>query len=168
MIGMKAMKAWLLSLTQRERVLVLSATAVIALFIFYALIIEPIATTYEKNQRNVAAATETLAWMKSAAKEVKKLRGGAPALQKPRGKKLALGLVDRTVRKAGLAQVMKRVQPEGDSGVKVWFENVAFDGLAKWLSVVESKHGLMVSEINVEQIEDKVGLVNVRVLLDSI
>lgn len=160
------MKEWFLSLTQRERTMVQGAAAVVIIFIFYMLIIEPISNSYTKNKQNVATATKTLEWMQTAAQEVKQLSGGRSLSERPQSKQQALSVVDRSVRKAGLAGVMKRVQPEGDSGVRVWFENAAFDELIKWLSIIESEHGLSVNEINVEQTEST-GLVNVRVFLET-
>ena len=136
------MKDWFLALTQRERTMVQVAASVIAVFMFYLLVLDPISSNYTKNKKNVATATETLEWMRSAAREVKQLRGGHLQAEQPQGKQFILSTVDRSVRKAGLATVMKRVQPEGDSGVRVWFENAAFDELVKWLDKVESKHGL--------------------------
>lgn len=160
------MKDWFLGLTQRERTMVQVAASVIAIFMVYFLILEPISSNYTKNKKNVASATATLEWMHSAAAEVKQLRGSRSSIKRPQGKQFILSTVDRSVRKAGLASVMKRVQPEGDSGVRVWFENAVFDELIKWLATIESKHGLFVNEINVEQTEST-GLVNVRVFLDS-
>ena len=160
------MKDWFLSLTQRERTLVQVAVSVAVMFLLYLLIFDPISTSYSKNKKNVAAATETLEWMKTAAQEVKQLSGGRNLSARPQGKQQVLSLVDLSARKAGLSTVMKRVQPEGDSGVRVWFENAAFDELIKWLATIESDHGLSVNEINVEQTEST-GLVNVRVFLES-
>ena len=160
------MKDWFLSLTQRERTMVQVAASVIAIFMVYLLILEPISSNYAKNKKNVATATQTLEWMHSAAAEVKQLRGGSSSVERPQGKQFILSMVDRSARKAGLASVMKRVQPEGDSGVRVWFENASFDELIKWLSTIESENGLSVNEINIEQTEST-GLVNVRVFLHS-
>lgn len=160
------MKDWFLNLTQRERTMVQAAAVVVLVFVFYMIIIEPISTSYAKKKQNVATATETLEWMRTAAQEVKQLSGGSNLSVRPQGKQQVLSLVDRSARKAGLAGVMKRVQPEGDSGVRVWFENAAFDELVKWLATIESDHGLSVNEINVEQTEST-GLVNVRVFLES-
>ena len=160
------MKDWFLSLTQRERTMVQIAASVVIVFLFYLFVLDPISTNYTKNKKNVAAATKTLEWMHTAAREVKQLHGGRLLPEQPQGKQFILSMVDRSVRKAGLAGVMKRVQPEGDSGVRVWFEDAAFDELIKWLATVESKHGLLVNEINVEKTEST-GLVNVRVFLDS-
>lgn len=160
------MKNWFLSLTQRERTMVQIATSVVVIFMLYLVILEPISSSYEKNKKNVASATKTLEWMSSAAEEVKQLRGGSLLPDRPQGKQFILSMVDRSARKAGLSSVMKRVQPEGDSGVRVWFENAPFDELIKWLSTIESEKGLSVNEINIEKTETT-GLVNVRVFLDS-
>jgi len=160
------MKDWFLSLTQRERTMVQVAASVVVIFIFYLFVVQPISTNYKKNKKNVAEATQTLEWMHAAAREVKQLRGGRLLPEQPQGRQFILSMVDSSVRKAGLAGVMKRVQPEGDSGVRVWFEDAAFDELIKWLATIESKHGLLVNEINIEKTEST-GLVNVRVFLDS-
>lgn len=160
------MKAWFLSLTLRERSMVQSAALVAFVLLFYLLIWEPVADSYQKNKKNVAVATETLQWMNAASKEVAQLRGGGPLSDAPQGKQFILGTIDRSARKAGLSSVMKRVQPEGDVGVRVWFENVVFDELITWLSTIESQHGLVVNEINIEETESS-GLVNVRLFLDS-
>lgn len=160
------MKDWFLSLTQRERTMVQVAASVVTVFLLYLLIVEPISSNYTKNKKNVATATETLAWMHSAAMEVKQLQGGVSLSQRPQGKQFVLSMVDRSAKKSGLGGVMKRVQPEGESGVRIWFEAAAFDELIKWLSIVESQHGFSVNEINIEQTEST-GLVNVRVFLES-
>jgi len=160
------MKSWFLSLTQRERNMVQSAIAVIVLFLIYLLVVEPVTSNYSKNKNNVQAATETLEWMRNAATEVKLLRSGGALAVRPQGKQFVLSMIDNSARKAGLASVMKRVQPEGDTGVRVWFEAAAFDELVKWLATIESKHGLLVNEINIEQ-TDSTGLVNARIFLDS-
>lgn len=160
------MKNWFLALSQREQVMVKFAGSALIIFLVYFIVIDPISSNYSKNKKAVATATETLEWMLAASQEVKQLRGGHTFSKRPEGKQFVLSMIDQSARKSGLAGVMKRVQPEGESGVRVWFENAAFDELIKWLDIIESKHGLVVNEINIEQTEST-GLVNVRVYLDS-
>lgn len=160
------MKQWFLSLSSRERQMVQVAAVVIVLFLFYLIIWQPISDNYERSKKNVATASETIVWMKSAALEVKRLGGGAALSGQAKGKQFVLGMIDRSARKAGLGTVMKRVQPEGTSGVRVWFENASFDEFIKWLASVQSEHGLLVNEVNIEQTETT-GLVNIRVYLES-
>ena len=161
------MKAWFIALTQRERNLVSATAAVLLLFLLYMLVFEPISNTYEQNKKNVANANVTLEWMRSASVKVKQLGGGKAASPQTKDKKFILAVVDRSVRKAGLEKEMKRVQPEGNSAVRVWFESAVFDDLIDWIATIESKHALFVNEINIEE-TDTVGLVNVRLLLDSL
>ena len=158
------MKTWFAGLSPRERIMVLSMSVVVVMFLLYLMIIEPITNNYERNKKNVAAAIQTVEWMESASSQIKQLRGGKKTV-KVKGKQFVLGVVDRSIRKAGLSSVMKRVQPEGDKGVRVWFEIASFDNLMKWLAIVERQHGLVVDEINIEK-TDSIGLVNVRVFLD--
>jgi len=158
------MKTWFAGLSSRERMMVLSMTVVVVVFLLYLMIIEPITNNYERNKKNVATAIQTVEWMESASYQIKQLHGGKKTV-KAKGKQFVLGVVDRSIRKAGLSSVMKRVQPEGDKGVRVWFEKASFDNLMKWLAIVERQHGLVVDEINIEK-TDSIGLVNVRVFLD--
>lgn len=160
------MKAWFMSLSLREKYMVEVATTVVFIFMFYLLIWEPISSSYERNKKNVANAVETITWMKNAAQQVKQLRGSGALEDQPQGKQFVLGMIDKTAKNAGLGNVLKRVQPEGETGVRVWFENAAFDELVKWLATLQSEHGLIVNEINVDKTEAN-GLVNVRVFLES-
>ncbi|MDX1286280.1 MAG: type II secretion system protein M [Draconibacterium sp.] len=159
------MKEWFLKLSPRERIMIQVAGAAVLIFILYLLIVQPIASNYKNNKNNVAKAEESLRWMRTAAQEIRQLRGNSTINTRPKDNQSILSLVDSSARKAGLAKVMKRVQPETDSGVRVWFEDVAFDELINWLATIESSHGLSVNEINVEQTE-VTGLVNVRVFLN--
>ena len=163
---MNNIKEKFLSLSLRERNMVIAAASVISIFLLYQVIWLPISENYQRAQKNVANATETLKWMRNAAKEVKQLKSSGGLSNHPQGKQFVLGMIDRTAKRAGLGSVMKRVQPEGQSGVRVWFENAIFDELIKWLAIIQSEHGLLVNEINIEQTEST-GLVNVRVFLES-
>lgn len=161
------MKLWFFSLSLRERILVLSAAAAISILLLYMLVVEPIADTYERNKKNIANANATLIWMKAASLKVNQLGGSKVMSAKKQNKKFILGTVERSVRKAGLTKVMKRVQPESERAVRVWFENAVFDDFIKWVATIESKNTFFVKEINIEE-TDSVGLVNVRLLLDSV
>ncbi|MFK5913449.1 MAG: type II secretion system protein M [Woeseiaceae bacterium] len=159
------LQTWFLSLTLREQNLVKAASAIFIIFMLYLFIVDPISSNYLKNKKNVETASKTVSWMKAAATEVKRL-GGSNALSSSSQGKFALSTIDRSIKKAGLGAMMKRVQPEGETGVRVWFENAAFDELIAWLASIELKQGLSVNEINIEQTETT-GLVNVRVYLES-
>ena len=160
------MKQWLNSLSPRERIMVLSAAVVVGLFFLYALIWEPISGKYQQLKQDVVNAEETLTWIRQASVEIKQLRGNDPLANRPQGRQFVLGMIERTARGGRLGNVMKRVQPEGQHGVRVWFEDAVFDDVLQWLDILDSAHGLQVKEITIEK-EQNPGLVNVRVLLES-
>lgn len=59
---------------------------------------------------------------------------------------------------------LKRFEPSGDSNLRVWLEDVAFNSLVQWMQELDTKHSLKVSEISVDRDENS-GFVNVRLLI---
>ncbi len=158
------MKQWLAGLSPRERIMVQLTAALLLLFLLYLLVIEPLQLGYARYQKRVTQAQQTLLWMQDAVQEVKQL--SASKTENLTGERQFLpGLIDRSVRKAGLASMMKRIQPEGEGGVRIWFEQVGFDNFVRWLAELEQQHGLQVNEINIEQAGVS-GRVNVRLYLN--
>lgn len=160
------MKQWFLGLSQRERLMVSAATTVVGVFLLYLLIWQPISNHFQQLAQDVSNDNETLLWMKQAASELRQLRGNDPLANRPQGRQFVLGMIERTAKSGKLGGVMKRVQPEGQNGVRVWFEDAAFDDVLQWLAILDSAHGLLVKEITIEK-QQNPGLVNVRVLLES-
>jgi type II secretory pathway component PulM len=53
-------------------------------------------------------------------------------------------IVDQTLRSRGLEQYRRRSQPTANNGIRVEFENVAFDELVIWLGDLGSQYDLHV------------------------
>ncbi|MAR00645.1 MAG: hypothetical protein CMI00_08910 [Oceanospirillaceae bacterium] len=63
---------------------------------------------------------------------------------------------------ARVSQVrMTRYEQDGDS-LRVWLDNVSFDDTMSWIEALAQRHGIQVSQINIDQ-TDNTGIVNVRV-----
>ena len=58
-----------------------------------------------------------------------------------------------------------RLQPEGSDGVSVWFDDVAFNDLMRWLDS-QSRSGISVKQMSVDR-EESAGTVNARVVLSG-
>ena len=56
-----------------------------------------------------------------------------------------------------------RLQPEGSDGVSVWFDDVPFNDLMRWLDQ-QSRSGIGVKQMSVDR-EEVTGTVNARVVL---
>lgn len=98
-------------------------------------------------------------YMRSTEKEARALggkRAGAPGGQ-------LISHVSRTAQEYGIPP--NRLQPEGSDSVSVWFDNVAFDDLVRWLES-QSKQGVLVRQVSIDR-QDQPGKVNARIVLRS-
>ena len=163
---MNQVKQWFINLTLRERQMVLSAAAVIILFIIYQSW-SSFTEHVDKLQTRVDNQQSIMSWMQQAAKEVKQLRGSAGASSRPKGKQLLLGLIDRSAKQNKLGTSLQKVQPEGQQGVRVWLDKAAFDNIVIWLDNLQHQHGLVITDISIDS-QDITGTVNARILIESL
>ena len=152
-----------LSVSERRTVL-LGSTALLVLVIYQSWY--SFNDNLNQLQQRVDNQQHILAWMKQASAEVKSLQKGQVG-DKPEGKQFLLSLVDTTIKQNSLSSALQKVQPEGQHGVQVWLEQAGFDKVINWLDVLQYTHGFAISNISVEG-QDKNGIVNVRVLIESL
>lgn len=60
---------------------------------------------------------------------------------------------------------LKRFEPDGPKGLRIWLENVVFDDLVSWLEDLQFGQGVTVTQINIEK--EQSGRVNVRATLQK-
>ena len=63
-----------------------------------------------------------------------------------------------------VAGVTPYVVIDGETEVKIWFEDVPFDNLARWIGILQSRYGVSVSGAEIER-RSSPGLVNARLSL---
>ncbi len=147
----------------RERKLVAGGAVVLVLLMFYLMVWEPAAIAYDDLQKNVAAQQETLDWMKQAGRKVKALRGSAQGGARSLGGRSLLAVVDQSARSGGLGAAIKRIEPDGSKGVKIWLEGAAFDAMVLWLGELSRSYRIDTSVITIEP--QGAGRVNARLTL---
>ena len=137
------MKEWFDSLEPRERLFVSGGGIVAVIALFYALIWLPL----DKGQKTLAA--DVAAWERSLA-ELRPLKnmpaaatGGAQS--RPVSQQTPVVIVDQSLRARGLDRSLKRSQPTTSNGIRVEFENVAFDDLVLWLGDLSTQYAMQVS-----------------------
>jgi general secretion pathway protein M len=134
------MRAWFESLESRERMFVAAAAGTVMLAILYLGIWMPL----ERGHRKAAASVQT--W-KAAVAEVQPLRlqlqatGTRQPAAGSRNQSLVL-IIDNTLRQHGLYSALQRSQPVAQNGIRVEFENAAFDDLVLWLGDLSKTYGL--------------------------
>ena len=137
------MRDWFDSLEARERLFVLAGAVAVALALVYAFLWTPL----DRGHRDLQASVAT--WERSLA-ELRPLRGVKPAPssigpQNASSRQTPVVIVDQTLRARGLDRALRRSQPTTSNGIRVEFENVAFDDLVLWLDDLGSQYGMQVA-----------------------
>jgi general secretion pathway protein M len=137
------MRDWLDSLESRERLFVLGGAAAVALALLYAFVWTPL----DKGHRSLQSSV--VDWERSLA-ELRPLRGvqttttssSRPAAS---SNQTPVVIVDQTLRVRGLDRSLRRSQPTTSNGIRVEFEDVAFDDLVLWLNDLSSQYAMQVA-----------------------
>ncbi len=142
------MRDWFESLESRERVFVGVAGVFIVFAIYWFLIWQPL----QRGEEDLSARVSN--WQTSLA-EMRALRGqlrtgnSAPA-RSPSNQSLVV-IVDNTLRARDLYASLQRSQPTTTNGIRVEFEDIAFDDLVLWLGDLGNRHGLHVQTASFSQ-----------------
>ena len=161
---MNNVRTYLDGLNPRERRMLIGGSIIFVIFLAYQLIWAPIANSVTSMQDKVNKQQQDLLWMQQAADEVKQLRGGNSS--RPARSGSLLGSIEKTARDSKLGDSIRKVQPEGQSGVRMWLDGAAFDDVLTWLDGLQYTQGIMVSDISIERLSEQ-GRVNVRLLLEA-
>jgi general secretion pathway protein M len=160
------MKEWLAGLDPQERLMVYSAAAVVAVILLYAVLVHPFYSSYDKLRDDVEERRTTLRWMQESALKVEQLKEANPAAGKGMEGRSLLSVTDDAARAAGLGAALKRVEPDGSAGVRVWLEDAPFDSVIGWLDVMASRYGVEVDTASMERTEAR-GRINARLNLQA-
>ncbi len=137
------MKRWFEGLESREQLFVSLGVLIVVAALFYGFIWTPL-------DRNHDAMADSVAdWHRSLA-ELGPLKGMAQtgnSATKTAGstsQQAPIIIVDQTLRSRQLEQFRRRSQPTSSNGIRVEFENVAFDDLVLWLGDLSDQHSMHV------------------------
>ncbi len=158
--------AWFESLAERERIFVLSAVVFIVIAAFWFGIWTPL----DGGQKSVSARVDTWKISLSELRPLKgqiQARGSGQPTQAGQNQSLVV-IVDNTLRQRGLYNALQRSQPTPDgNGIRIEFENAAFDDMMLWLGDVNRLYGLLVKSGNFSVASgEKPGRVNSTLTLE--
>jgi general secretion pathway protein M len=137
------MKDWYDNLEAREQVFVLIG----AIFVSIALIYYVLWVPLDRNHRQVAVRVDT--WERSLAElgplQALVASGGLnTSTGTVRSQQAPIIIVSQTLQSRGLEQYRRRSQPTTSNGIRVEFEEVAFDELMLWLGDLSDNHAMYV------------------------
>lgn len=157
------MKAWFLSLAQRERILVAVAAAVTIAAVFYLAIWEPLHKGADDLEQRIVSQRELAARMTALKTEAEALRSAGGGRVVARNDSL-LSVIDRSSRDAGLSGSVQRIQPEGDNQAAVTIEGAGFNAVLRWLRELEQTYGVTADALTVSRGEED-GTIQARMTL---
>ncbi len=135
------MKHWFEALDTREQQFVAIGAMIVVLALAYGLGWAPFDKKHAELRNDVAR------WERSLT-ELRPLRAaaanGTQSSTTPRinSQQSPIIIVDQTLRSRGLDRYRKRSQPTTSNGIRVEFENVAFDELVLWLGDLSEQYAM--------------------------
>lgn len=135
------MRAWFESLEQREQLFVACGAVVVAVAVLWGLVWTPLDKGHHDLQERVSTWERSLAELRPLA-AMPQPAGETQATPQFASTQSPVVIVDTTLRERQLGQP-KRSQPT-PNGIRVEFENVAFDDLVLWLGDLSSQYGMEV------------------------
>lgn len=149
------MKNWWQQLNIREQRLIAVMSLLIAIFILYSVIWQPLNDALVKNKAKLERSQDLLVWVQeNTDRYTKAKRSGA---RKQSGGSLS-SIVTRTSRTKKIT--ITRMQPQGED-LQVWIDEISFEQLLNWLEQLATREGLQVKSIDLSK-TDQQGAVRVR------
>ncbi|MCH8308464.1 MAG: type II secretion system protein M [Proteobacteria bacterium] len=158
------MREWFESLEARERVFVLAATVVLVFAVLYLGIWMPL----DRGQKSLSLSVDN--W-KIALTELRPLQAqlqnsGSGQMQLADRNQSLVVIIDNSLRERGLYNSLQRSQPTTSNGIRVEFENVAFDDLVLWLGDLSTRYDLQLQSGSFSNPGDSEGRVNSTLTLE--
>lgn len=157
------MKQWWLKLQTRERRTVLIGAGVLLAMCLYLFAWQPLLNERARLLESVQLLQGDQQWMRQAAAQLRQLRGSGASTEKYTS---LLGVINSTARPVLKDAIVKRVEEDRTTGVRVWIDEVAFDDLVLWLGDLQRRYGVMLTSLAAER-TGKQGRVNARLTLQE-
>lgn len=151
------------ALSERDRRVLGGGGLALAAILAWLLVWEPLAQARTARETALADARAVATQLETIAAE---LQRGAPArggAVQGAGQSL-LAVVDQSRKASSIQRPPSRLQPEGDTTVRVWLEGVPFDALVRWLNDLQVRYGVRVDSVDLER-KGAPGTVDARLTL---
>ena len=159
------LQQWFQSLHVRERNLVLAASVVMVLTLFYIAVWEPLHNSLADETSRHQSQLEILSWMQNASAEVKALKASGTSVRKPNTNQPVSLLVEKSSTSSGLKPFITKLESTSDKGARIKIDAASFDQLILWLNNLQTQYGISVTSAKLER-HSKPGTVNARLTLN--
>lgn len=136
------MKDWFTSLEAREQQFVSIGAIVVLLAIVYGLVWLPFDRKHAELRTQVAVWKESITDLRPL-RAMSSSSSNRGSVASTAGSQLSpLIVVDQTLQSRGLDRYRRNSQPTSSNGIRIVFEDVAFDELIVWLGELSDQHGM--------------------------
>jgi len=150
------------NISQSERMTLLVGGVFVAIFLCYQIIFSPLNNAIDKKQKMLSDKTQTLHWLKQASIEYSQLNKNKPRRKASYSKESLLTIIDQTTVKLDVRSFIRRIDPEGENQVQIWFEQINFDDLIHLLNILQRNNNISVVNLSVNRKTD-LALVDARI-----
>lgn len=161
---MNAVKQWYDSLAPRERIAVIAGAIAVVLALFWFGIWQPLNQSVADRRQRVNVAAEQARWMLGIREEARLLQSDNSQRSIQGRNESLLSIVDATSRENGLADAVRRIQPDDDDQATVNLDAANFNQMLFWLRSLQRDYGVSTRQITVTPDEDA-GTVQARITL---
>jgi len=152
---------WYNTLSPRERNLVFYGGIIAILILVWLLLIDPLYSNHKKYNKIIASQKSTLQTMQKQSVEVKKLQQQAvKPVSSSSGNPQQL--VERSLQTWRLKPKLERMQSQGANGIRLTLKNANADRVVRFLSELESKYNLAISNLIMSNANKDTGYIDVR------
>ncbi|KJY84101.1 general secretion pathway protein GspM [Vibrio galatheae] len=149
------LQTWWLSISQRERWLVLACTLLVVLGGIYWGIVAPISERADNAKMRIQSEKQLLSWVQSKADEISQYQGqgGRSVSNMPLNQAISSSVGRFKIE-------LIRVQPRGEE-FQVWVSPLPFNQLMNWIAFLQESHGIHVVFLDIDK-DDQAGVVKVN------
>ncbi len=151
--------AWFKALDSRDQMLVKALSTLIVLALIFVWTLQPSQAAVKSAEARFNKELKFHQKMKENAY----LFAGSRANNAGAFEGSILSLVNNTAKAKNI--VLKRFEPEGDKGLRVWLDQVNFNSVIDWLELLEVQKGITIEQISIDKVSP--GLVNLRAVLKA-
>lgn len=152
----KKMNAWYVSLSKRDTIIVKVLLSLMVVSLLFTWVVQPMKLSYLNAESR----------LQNELRFHKKLKENAYLFSEKRrlpqqAEGSILTIANNLAKTKGIQ--LKRFEPDGDKGLRVWMEKVEFNSAIDWLEILEREKGVRVAQLSIDKTDS--GIVNIRAVL---
>lgn len=153
-----------LNLTPSDQRTLSIAAVLLVLIMGYLFIWEPLHLQISNLNAQINKLRHDKLWMTQTAAQVQSLKNRQTPHASTRPQTSLLSLTDRSIRTMRLSSYLRRVEPQNNDSVKVWFDEIPFDQLIQWAQQLRQTHKVIIEAVSASKTKTE-GTVNASLTL---